>query len=409
MNTSIIKKHYDVIVAGGGPAGTAAAIAAARNGASTLLIERYGFLGGMGTAGLVNPFMNFYAGDKKLVGGIFQEIIDRLMEKKSFGGSGHRFSFDTEELKFALQEMVCKSGADLLLHSFVADTVVVNGNIKNIVTVSKSGTISYSGKIFIDCTGDGDVAFKSKAKFMMGRDSDGKCQPATLMFIMGGVKTEAEATEFQVDEHYELPQGRVLFFKLPREGEVIVNMTRAVSINAVDVSDLTMAEIDTRKQVRQIISYLTNNVDGFENAYLLQTAPQIGIRESRRIIGDYILETNDVLECRKFSDAIARCCYDIDIHNPLGPGTTIRRIPSGNWYEIPYRCLVPKDLNNLLVAGRCISSTHEAHSSLRIQPTCYQLGQAAGTAAALAADKNPDTRSVDVKSLRTKLIEQGAL
>jgi len=408
LERQVINKSYDVIVAGGGPAGTAAAIASARNGASTLLIERYGFLGGMGTVGLVNPFMNYYAGSKKLVRGIFEEVTERLKKANAFGGCGQRLSFDTEELKYILQDMICSSGAHLLLHTFVSDSKVSNGTIEEITTVSKSGNCVYKGQIYIDCTGDGDLAFKSNAKYMQGRDSDGYCQPATLMFIMGGVRTDEESVEFPVDEEYGLPQGRVLFFKLPREGLVIVNMTRAVKVNGTDAEDLTLAEIQTRKQVREIINYLKNNVKGFENAYLLQTASQIGIRETRRIEGEYILTADDVLRCRKFSDGVVMCNYNIDIHNPTGTGTIIKKLPEKNWYEIPYRCLIPKGISNLLVAGRCISATHEALSSLRIQPTCYALGEVAGTAAALAVKKCVSPQYINVSELQTKLSEQGA-
>lgn len=403
------QSEYDVIVAGGGPAGIAAAIASARLGASTLLMERYGFLGGMGTAGLVNPFMNYYAGEKQLVKGIFQEVIERLKETGSYGGSGHRFSFEPEELKFVLNEMAVESGVHLLFHSFAADCICQDGVLQGVASESKSGRRIYKAGVYIDCTGDGDLVAKSGAIFEKGRESDGHCQPATLMFMLGGVKVEENSVEFPVAEEYDLPQGRVLFFKMPRQGMVSVNMTRIIQLDATDVDALSKAEVEARRQVKRVVDYLKKHCEGFEDCYLVQTAAQTGIRESRRILGRYQLTAEDVLTCRKFEDAIARCSYVIDIHNPTGKGTVIRKLPVGDWYEIPYGCLMPKDRKNLLVAGRCISSTHEAHSSLRIQPTCYALGQAAGTAAALAVRKGILPGDLNYHELVQSLHDQDAL
>lgn len=403
------EKFYDVVVAGGGPAGTAAAIASARLGAETLLVERYGFLGGMGTAALVNPFMKYYAGGKQLVKGIFQEITERLKDAGAFGGAGHPYSFDPEELKYTLNEMASESGVMLQFHTLVCDAAADDGEITALIAESKSGRQVLKAGIYIDCTGDGDIAARSGAQFEQGRSSDGQCQPASMLFIMGGVKVQENAVEFPVPGEHRLPQGRVLFFKMPREGEVLVNMTRVVNLDATDVNDLTMAELEARRQVREIVVYLRQNVKGFEKSYLVQTGCQVGIRESRRIMGEYVLTADDVLRCAKFSDAIARCSYMIDIHNPVGQGTVIKRLPPGEWYDIPYRCLLPKGFKNLLVAGRCISSTHEAHSSLRIQPTCYALGQAAGTAAALAARKGIVPRDLDAGLIQKSLSGQDAL
>lgn len=401
-------KNVDVVVAGGGPAGVAAAIASAREGANTILIEKNGYLGGMGTAALVNPFMEFYSGKIQLVKGIFQEVLDRLRKTGGLGGVGHKWSFDPEEYKLVLNEMVLESGVKVLFHTLVTDAIVENNLIKGVIIESKSGRQMIAANMFIDCTGDGDLAAYAGAEYKIGRDDDGKCQPATLMFKMGGVKTDKPVCEYTVNDE-RLPQGRVLFFKMPREGEVIVNMTRIVDINALDVEDLTRAEIEGRIQVKYIVDYLKNNVEGFENSYLIMTGAEIGIRESRRIIGEYVLTAEDVINCNKFEDAIAHCSYMIDIHNPLGIGTQKVILQEGEWYDIPYRCLLPKRLMNLLVAGRCISSTHEAHSSLRIQPTCYALGQAAGTAAALATKESILPKQLDVKLLQENLIRQNCI
>lgn len=400
-----VSKYADVIVAGGGPAGVAAAIASARQGADTILLERNGFLGGMGTAALVNPFMSFSAGKTQLVKGIFQEMIDRLKEAGAFGGTGHAWSFDVEIYKYVLNEMVLEAGVRLQLHSYVVDAVTEGTKVQGVIIESKSGRQMLKAKTFIDCSGDGDLAARAGAEFKVGRESDGQVQPASIMFKMAGVKNTKKAMEYAFDDP-RLPQGRVLFFGMPRPGEVMVNMTRIVNVNALDVDDLTRAEIEGRRQVKDVVEFMQENVAGFEDAYLVTTGPQIGIRESRRIIGEYVLQTEDVLECKKFDDGIASCMYMIDIHNPTGAGTEKVVLPKGQWYDIPYRCLLAKDFDNLLVAGRCISSTHEAHSSLRIQPTCYALGQAAGTAAALAVKEGIDPKKVNVEALRENLTEQ---
>ncbi|MCT8137060.1 FAD-dependent oxidoreductase [Anaerobacillus sp. CMMVII] len=397
-----VVKKVDVLVAGGGPAGIAAAIASARNGAKTVLLEKHGFLGGMGTAALVNPFMSYFSGRTQLVKGVFQEVVDRLKERGAYGGTGHAWSFEPEEYKFTLNELALESGVELLFHTYVVDAVTEDGSITGVVIESKSGRQVIEAKAYIDCTGDGDLAARAGAEFKVGRESDGQVQPASIMFKMGGVNNRRKAWEYAVEDA-RLPQGRVLFFKMPREGEVVINMTRIVNVNALDGEDLSRAEIEGRKQVKEIVDYLVENVEGFDNAYLITTGPQIGIRESRRIMGEYVLKTEDVLECQKFDDAIAHCSYMIDIHNPTGAGTEKVILPKGQWYDIPYRCLLPKDLNNLLVAGRCISATHEAHSSLRIQPTCYALGEAAGVAASIAVQESISPKQVSVEKIREKI------
>lgn len=413
-------REYDVIVAGGGPAGTAAAVSSARMGAQTLLVEKYGFLGGMGTAGLVAPFMQYGTGrlrypyresniGKQLVAGIFQEVIDRLTDDGCFGGTGYPYSFDPEGLKYVLNELVISSGVELLLHTFITDAVSKDGEIKELAAFNKSGPCMLKAQIYIDCTGDGDIAFRSGAHYQKGRSEDGLCQPATLMFTMGGVDIEAGYVEHPVPEEAGLPQGRVLFFKMPRQGEVVVNMTRIINFDAADADQLTRGEIEARRQVKQIVNYLKKFEKGFENSYLIQTAPQLGVRESRRILGEYLLTADDLMQCRKFDDAVAKSAYPIDIHNPMGKGFTSVDIPEGEWYEIPYRCLMPKGVTNLLTAGRCISSTHEAHAAIRVQPTCYATGQGAGTAAAIAVKNNVSPKDVDTALLMKALREQNAV
>lgn len=398
-----MKEIYDVVVAGGGPAGVAAAIAAARRGASTVLIESYGFLGGMGTAGLVAPFMNYYAGEQRLVNGIFKEMTDQLTDMEAFGGSGDPLSFDAEALKLVLDQMCMKAGVDVLFHTFVSGITRDGARLTQIACVNKSGNQLINGKIFIDATGDGDVAAYAGCQLTVGRETDGCCQPATLMFKMGGVhKTVCGGVEYEVPKEHGLPQGRVLYFGLPRKGEVAVNMTRMTGINPIDIKDISKAEMEGRHQAWEIAAYLKKHVEGFEHAYLMTTAVQVGIRESRHIIGDYLLDDQHVLDYKKSEDDIAWCSYKIDIHNPLGDGTEIQDLEENQYYGIPYRCLTPVGADNLLIAGRAISASHKAHSSLRIMPTCYGIGEAAGVAAYLALSSG-NVRSVDIRQLQAEI------
>ena len=220
--------------------------------------------------------------------------------------------------------------------------------------------------------------------------------------------TERGSVEYPLPEETGIPCGRVLFFMTTHPGEVIINMTRVTELDATNAENLTQAEIEAHKQVELVSRYLVAHVKGFEYAYVSQTGTQIGIRESRRIVGEYVLTQDDVLGCRKFADGICRSAYPIDIHNPLGPGTVLKRLPVNEWYEIPYRCLVPLKLSNLLIAGRCISSTHEAHSSLRIMPNCYCIGEAAGIAADIAVKEQKKPGEIDGRIIRDILTEQGA-
>lgn len=418
------KDKYDIIVAGGGPAGCATAISAARRGKKVLLIERYGFLGGMGTAGLVSPFMSHYAAKtepadentriedlKVLNKGIYKEVLDKLENENGILKFVDNTAFDTEKLKRILQNMVLDSGAKILLHSFLYESIVEDGKINKIFVINKSGKQQYEAEIFVDATGDADLAMESGAIIQIGDEKTGKCQPASLMFKMANVNyyTKRGSVEYPIPESSQIPCGRVLFFMTTHPGEIVVNMTRITEFDATDVNNLTNAEIEARNQVKTVSDYLKKNVKGFENAYVSQTATQIGIRESRRVMGQFILTQEDVLGCKKFEDGICRSAYPIDIHNPEGPGTILKRLPVEEWYEIPYRCLVPLKLKNLLIAGRCISATHEAHSSLRIMPNCYCIGQAAGIAASIAIDENCEPKDINGKKIVEILKREKAL
>jgi hypothetical protein len=448
-NSPALDRSFDVLVIGGGNAGCAAALAAARHGARTLLVERYGFLGGTATAAMVGPWMTFHSGPERIVGGIAQEIVERLV---AMGGSpGHIpdssdyvatiTPFDPELHKALLFEMMAESGVSLLLHAYFLDAVCdARGAVRGARVATVGGLRTYEAQVTIDASADAYVAVSAGVAVQQG-DEGGKVQPASLMFRLSHVDLAATAT--YVREHadqmrtslppaqreaaaltavaglYELwnaarargdvdlPRELVSFFISPYPDEVTVNMTRVIEIDPLDPDDLTRAEIEGRAQVMQLLSFFRRDVPGFANARIAATAAQIGIRESRRIVGAYTLTRDDVLSARTFDDAVARSAYPIDIHNPTGSGTTTFRLPPGASYEIPYRCLVPERVDALLVAGRCISTTHEAHASTRLTPTVMTLGQAAGTAAALCVARGLRPRDVPAETLRAALVRDG--
>ena len=444
------KRNYDVLVIGGGNAGCAAAIAAARHGARTLLVERYGFLGGTATAAMVGPWMTFHSGSKRIVGGIAQEIVERL--QRMGGSPGHlRDSsdyvstitpFDPEIHKALLFEMMQESSVDLLLHAYFLRTVVGDHEVEGAVFATVAGEREYRAAITIDATADAYVAYGAGAATQQG-DERGRVQPASLMFRLSHVdlsktasyvrmhpdqmRTSLKAHErtapaltavaglydlwkdARAHSEVDIPRELVSFFISPYADEVTVNMTRVTNIDPLDPDDLTRAEVESRMQVMQLLDFFRKHVPGFENARIAATGTQIGIRESRRIVGEYTLTREDVLSARHFEDAVARSAYPIDIHNPSGSGTVTQRLPEGESYEIPYRCMLPKGIDRLLVAGRCISTTHEALASTRLTPTVMTLGQAAGTAAALAKQAGVRLRSMDVPRLRSLLMDDGVL
>lgn len=418
----MLKQKADVVVCGGGPAGCGAALAAARMGKNAALIERYGFLGGMATAGLVHPWMSYYSGRKAVTAGIFGEIVEDLKSFDAFKDSSHfgnvHHCFDPEILKFILMEKCLEAGVKLCLHTYVVSMKKIKNQLKAVVCESKSGTEEISGKIFIDCTGDADVAARSGVPYEKGRKKDGLMQPMSLHFRMGGVNVKRMLSRDAMNKIYARakqkgrinnPRENLLWFDTTRAGELHFNTTRIVKADGTNRDDLTRAEIEGRRQTMEIVRFLQKEVPGFESSYLISTAPQVGVRETRRITGQYVLTAQDVIKGRKFKDGIACGAYGIDIHNPQGTGTLFQMLPAGLYYNIPYRCLIPKGIENLLVAGRPISTTHEAHSSTRIQATCYATGQAAGTAAALCVAQKKLPRELDASVLQKALSYQDAI
>jgi hypothetical protein len=412
-----MRDTYDVIVLGGGPGGTMAAAAAATRGASVLLVERYGFLGGMATAGLVNPFMWYFHDGKPLTTAAFNELLDRL--DRAGGLAKDRLTFDDEIMKIVLDRMMADRGVAVSLHTWFTGLDLAGRRIEAVRLAGKSGPRTVRGKVFVDSTGDGDVAVAAGAPVETGRPADGGCQPMTLCFRLGGIEIpegwEAgwDAMHAELDAVYQAARSRgevgnpredVLIFRTTVPGIVHFNTTRVVGKSGVDTQALGEAEAEGRRQVLELLDLLRAKSPRCRNAWLVKMAPQIGIRETRRVLGAYILTEADVLSAAKFEDGIARSNYPVDIHNPAGTGTVIRDVPKGDYYEIPYRCLVPRNTDNLLVGSRCISATHEAHSSLRIMPVVAGLGEAAGTAAAACAGSGTAPAAVDGRALKREML-----
>ncbi len=439
---------FDVLVVGGGNAGCAAAIAAARHGARTLLVERYGFLGGTATAAMVGPWMTFHSGDERIVGGIAQEIVERLMRKGASPGHLPDSSdyvatitpFDPEVHKALLFEMMREAGVSLLLHAYVLSAQVEGTSVTGATFATIGGMRSYRGTVVIDATADALVAASAGVPTQQG-DERGRVQPATLMFRLSHVDLAKLATYLRehpeemrsslppnertasaltavaglyslwqrarADGLVDVPRELVSFFISPYPDEVTVNMTRVVDVDPLDPDELTRAEVESRLQAMELVEFFRRRVPGFENARMAASGTQIGIRESRRIVGRYTLTRDDVLQARQFDDAVARSAYPIDLHNPSGSGTTTQRLAPGESYQIPYRTLLPINREQLLVAGRCISTTHEALASTRLTPTVMTLGQAAGTAAALSCARRVRVGDIDTRELRKQLVADG--
>lgn len=450
---ALVGAETDVLVVGGGPSGLGAAVGAADAGARVVLAERYGFFGGNATAALVMPLMSFHTrrsargvsdtakllptdhgpGDP-IIAGVLKRLLERLVR---CGGAippslqtGYVVPFDPEWFKISALDLLDEAGVQYLMHAFASDLLGDAGHssrAQGVVFETKSGPFVVRAQVVVDCTGDGDLAARGGAPFEIGRH-DGLTQPMTLMFRM--VDFERAAFQAYIREHpgewrgvhglwdlvrrataageLELPREDMLFFATPHDRELSINSTRVTRVLGVDVWDLSYAEWCGRQQMRQIAAFLRRYVPGFERAYVAQSGVHVGVRETRRIVGDYQLTADDVLHARKFDDAVARGAYPVDIHNPDGKGTVLKHVPLGDAYDIPLRSLMPLGLENVIVAGRCLSGTHEAHSSYRVMPIVMATGQAAGVCAALAANRGCTPRAVPVREVQRELLRQGA-
>lgn len=418
--------HYDVIVVGSGSAGSASAISAARMGARTLLVDRLAFMGGTSTAVLDTFYAFWTPGEtpRQVVGGLGWEVAQRLTSdgvafaRPNTYGAGTGVTYDPEALKVLWEQLATDAGVDLLLHTWATGVRVRDGRVAAIRTWNKGGERWHTAGAVVDASGDADVSAMAGAAYDDARTTPNTQSLSTLFTVANVDVTRAASVpkaqlwalmrDAVASGDYRLPRVEGSWHRTPHPGIVMVHMTRIPHVDATDPVALTRAEIEGRRQVREYHRFLRDRVPGFEEAVVVSTSPAIGVRESRRVHGDYRLTREDVLAARRFPDEIALCGAPIEDHGP-GGDTAWRYIAEGGVYGIPYRCLLPEGLDGLLVAGRCFSATHDAHASARSMATCMAMGQAAGTAAALTAAAGSAPRALPAATLRVRLAADGAL
>lgn len=432
-----MQQNYDVIIVGGGTTGVCAAVAAARNGADVALVEINGFLGGNAAAGL--PWLGFHHPDGTLVAdGVIHEILQRL---QSVGGAskfikdpiaGSAVAVNSVWLKIVLAELMTEENVDMYLHSLASEVEVKNGRVESVLIRSKEGAQSLNAKVIVDCTDSADVAVLAGAQYCLGREGDHKTQVASYTFSVGGIDMEAMLKYFEenpdqirpfpmpekvqlrlveqmrsaplfilgafpklvekaVADGLDFPRRQIVGIGYPREEEMLLVTTRVADVNPNDVRAHSWAELEGQKQVRPVFEFIKQYMPGGADARLLASAHQIGVRETRHVFGDYWLTGDDLMAGRKFPDAIARGGYHLDVHSPDHKGLETSQPPV---YEIPYRSLLPQGLENVLVAGRCISADHQAMSSTRVIPIAGATGEGSGRAAALSLEKDITLREL---------------
>jgi hypothetical protein len=423
--------EYDVVVLGGGPAGIAAAAAAARNGASTLLAERYGFLGGMGTAAGVTNFCGLFAnvhGEiRRVVHGVADELLDRierlggLNAPHSVFGKTMAQAYDMSAYKCAADDLLAAAGANLAFHALGTGVAMRDANtIDALLVETKSGRRALRARLFIDASGDGDLAAWAGAPW----EKSAHLLYPTLMFRVNNVDVErARAAVAEIPQLMEQAE-REGAFRFPRKGAIVrpqknptewrANVTQirnpdGSAMDGTDADQWSAGEIEGRRQIRDYVTFLRERVPGFERAYALDIAPQVGIRETRRVLGEYVLSGADVLACASFADTIGVNGWPLERHVAGDVEWSWPAIPGSRGFNhLPFRMLVPRAIDNLLVAGRCASMTSEGQSAARVSGGCFVMGQAAGTAAALALARAVALRALSAERLQAQLERDGA-
>jgi len=445
---------FDVLVAGGGPSGAMAAIAAGRLGAKVLLIEQHGCLGGALTAMGVGPMMSFHNGaGEQIIRGLGQELVDRLIRRgKSPGHQKDNYCgtvtpFDSEALKIELDDMAAEAKVTVLFHTQLAEVATGNNAVDSVLVCNKAGLTRFRGRVYVDATGDGDLAAFAGAPFVMGRKKDSACQPMTMNLKVANVDTEkvrryalfrpgdfsfSKGREAGVETirkmrrlclggffkawekakasgEIDVPRENVLIFEANEPGVFIVNTSRVQGLNATDPGEISRAETIGRKQCEDIFRFLKRRCPGFEKAVRMDSPGHIGVRESRHIRGLYTLTQDDLVSERRFPDPVALGGYPIDIHSPDKSRTSHVMLRPGAIYQVPLKTLLVKKPGNLIIAGRSISATHEAAAAIRVTPIMMAVGQAAGTLAALAVESGKKPSEVPYPDLKKALIRGKAL
>ncbi len=426
-----VASRHDVVVVGSGPAGIAAAVCAARAGARTLLLERYGALGGNLTLGNISPILGSVA-----AGTFYDEMIGLLAgahpgDQPIVTGNGPEAHIDPDEAKTVLARLVSESGAEFRLQAPVIDVLKEGDAVKGVIVGTPTGLQAFAGQVVIDATGDGFVAFAAGGRCEVGRAQDRLVQPTTLEFTLTGVDEGRAIFCYGESDKVELPDGSgyvevcrqasergelpvnvtiVRLHKTLHTGERNVNATQANGFDTLALAGIARAEVELRSQIEMVVAFLRKRVPGYESCRLRSSASTLGVRETRRVVGDYLLSDGDVETGAKFDDVVVHdAWFLIDIHNPTGGGQAEGQAASPPRYDIPYRCLLPVGLENLLTAGRCISGTHRAHASYRVMGICLAIGQAAGVAAALAAAQSIPPRKLPVSRIQEALARSGAV
>lgn len=418
----------DVLVIGSGSAGATAAIAAAQEGVSVTLAERCGFMGGTSTA-VLDTFCGFYVYSKdgpgrKIVGGIPDRVVEGLFERNkaiirssTYWRAGNVITYCPHTLKVIWEQLALEAGVRLLYHTYVLDTLIRDGRVMGVIAATKGGLIRLEADVIIDASGDADVAFRAGVPCETPQDQSVQALTTTFRLANVDVKRALQTAESALHEKmeeargsgaYNLPRAGGDIYPSPLTGLIATNITRLSGIDPTDPIQLTHAEIEGRQQALEYTRFLCERIPGYENAYLAGLSTQIGIRESRRIFGEYRLTRQDVLEAQRFDDAIAECGWPFEDHG-VGDATQVEYLAEGQTYDLPFRCLVPQQVEGLLVAGRCLSADHDAHASVRVMAQCMAMGQAAGVAAAIVTAGGLSVHEIPITELQTRLRDIGAI